>query len=490
MKFAIGDDVGQVKVITTTRGIDTSVQTSARAKIVSFLEPNRNAAIQAMQVLRFRGRDGIIAAASKGGLIRFLDPTVSPLAPADQQVLHTHQLPGGTDTDIIGLGLTASGILYAATSTGHIEFLTRFAGADDEIAVSAHDFAGGDFSAVGIHGGAQHSAGVPRAVALGGKDRDVEIWESSVSDGGGGKPTWRSVWKAKNVKPTKLGLEVPVWVSNIIFLPCSPPPPPPQPQPPSAVPAGKGAQRHAPATTEAYRLAVSTHHSHLRLYDTAVSRRPVFTETLSRTPILTLRLHPSTPADAGSPLTSARESPETATTLQALHFVYSDKHGHFGLHSTATRRSLGIYKGSTGAVLATTTTAAATTAAEGGAALVAGVGFDRYLWVYEGDEREVVSKVYVKTKGTAVVVLDAEDEVVAVAPEKKEAEVWDELEEVGDGGGDLGGKKGKGKGEGRGKRGAEGEGKERGDDYTEALVTIKRGKMSRPRGGDKKRRIV
>ncbi|KAH0606410.1 uncharacterized protein H6S33_004071 [Morchella sextelata] len=455
MKFAIGDDVGQVKIITTTRGIDTSVQTSARAKIVSFLEPNRNAAIQSMQVLRFRGRDGIIAAASKGGLIRFLDPTVSPLAPEDEQILHTHQLPGGTDTDIIGLGHTASGILYAATSTGHIEFLTQFADESSTIAVSTHDFPG-DFSAVGVHG--EQQSGVPKAVALGGKDRDVEIWESSVSDG---KATWKSVWKAKNVKPTKLGLEVPVWVSNIIFLPCSPPPPAP------AVVPGKG-RRHAPApaTTEAYRLAVSTHHSHLRLYDTTVSRRPVFTETLSRTPILTLHLHPSTPADADSPLTSAKESPETTTTLQELHFVYSDKNGHFGLHSTATRRSLGIYKGSTGAVLAT--------AAEGG--LVAGVGFDRYLWVYDGEERDVVSKVYVKTKGTAVVVLDGEDEVVVVEKKKdEEAEVWDELEEVGDE--DLGRKKGKGA-------------EEKEDDYTEALVTIKRKKMSKPPGGDKKRRIA
>ncbi|KAH8146752.1 uncharacterized protein LAJ45_09126 [Morchella importuna] len=433
MKFAIGDDVGQVKVITTTRGIDTSVQTSARAKIVSFLEPNRNAAIQAMQVLRFRGRDGIIAVASKGGLIRLLDPTVLPLAPESDQILHTHQLPGGTDTNIIGLGHTSSGILYAATSTGHIAFLTQFADASSTIAVATHDFPGGgsDFSAVGVH--AEQHDGVPKAVALGGKDRDVEIWESSVVEG---KVTWRSVWKAKNVKPTKLGLEVPVWVSNIIFLPCSPPPPPP---PAAAVP-GKG-RRHAPAptTTGAYRLAVSTHHSHLRLYDTTVSRRPVFTTALSRTPILTLHLHPSTPADAAAPLTSGKEAPETTNTLQELHFVYSDKNG----------------------------------AAVG--ELVAGVGFDRYLWVYEGAERGVVSRVYVKTKGTAVVVLDGEDEVVVVEGKKKdeEAEVWDELEEVGDG--ELGG--GRKMGEG---------------DYTEALVTIKRKKMSRPRapGGDKKRRIV
>lgn len=337
--------------------------------------------------------------------------------------------------------------------------------------VSTHDFfpGGGDFSAVGVH--AEQHDGVPKAVALAGKDRDVEIWESSVS-ADGGKAAWRSVWKAKNVKPTKLGLEVPVWASNIIFLPCSPPPPPPSTP---AVP-GKG-RRHAPpapATTEAYRLTVSTHHSHLRLYDTTVSRRPIFTSTLSRTPILTLHLHPATPADAAAPLTSGKEAPETTTTLQELHFVYSDKNGYFGLYSTATRRPLGIYKGSTGAVLATI--------AEG--ELVAGVGFDRYLWVYEGSEREVVSKVYVKTKGTAVVVLDGEDEVVVVERKKdEEAEVWDELEEVGDGDLGGGGKKGKGAEEGE---------EEGGDDYTEALVTIKRKKMSKPRapGGDKKRRVV
>lgn len=198
----------------------------------------------------------------------------------------------------------------------------------------------------------------------------------------------------------------------------------------------------------------------MRLYDTSVSRRPVFTVSLSQTPILQLRLHPDTLANPSAPLTSGKEAPEVALTLQELQFVYTDKNGHFGLYSTATRRELGIYKGATGAVLGVT-------AAEG---LVAGVGFDRYLWVYEG-EREMVGKVYVKTKGTAVVVLDAEDEVVERKKEGEgegeENEVWEEMEEVMEEGEEEGGK----------------------GDYTGALVKIKRKKGGSKASGEKKRRV-
>lgn len=85
----------------------------------------------------------------------------------------------------------------------------------------------------------------------------------------------------------------------------------------------------------------------------------------------------------------------------------------------------------------------------------------------------MVSKVYAKTKGTSVVVLDVEDEVVEKKKKEKGVEdgVWDEMEELVDD--DVGDERGGGK-----------------DDYTGALVKIKRKKGGiKPNDGGKKRRV-
>lgn len=374
------------------------------------------------------------------------------------------------ETDIVGFGCT-NGILYACTSSGSAQFIQLGEGEEDVEGITAtHNFspAEGSVAAFAIHPTERLAENpcIPKAIALGGENRELEIWESSWVDNA---VSWKSAWKAKNVKASKLGLEVPIWVTCIEFLPAitSPPVAPT----PAAVPARGGRRWNAQIPQNTYRLATGTHYSHLRLYDTSVSRRPVFSSTLSRTPILQLRLHPSTPSDPSSQLTSAKEAPETTNTLQNLHFIHTDKNGHFGLYNVHTRRSMGIYKGATGAVLSVTAAES-----EEGESLIAGVGFDRYLWVYEGDERKMVSKVYAKTKGTAVAVLDAEDEVVEKKQEKTaEDVVWDEMEEiVDDGGGDDD------------DDADEGEGKK--DDYTGALVKIKRKKGgSKPNDGKKKR---
>lgn len=412
-----------------------------------------------------------IAIASKGGLIRVLNPAVSPLAPESEQILMCSEIPPFSPTDevnIVGFGFT-NGILYACTSSGSAQFFRLGEGEDADGQIAAtHNFspAEGSVATFAIHPSERlaESPCIPKAIALGGENRELEIWESSWIDDA---VSWTSVWKAKNVKPTKLGLEVPVWVTCIEFLPSNTTPP--TESTPTPVPVrGRRWNAGVPQTPKnTYRIATGTHHSHLRLYDTSVSRRPVFSSTLSQTPILQLHLHQSTPSDSHSQLTSGKEAPETTNTLQNLHFIHTDKNGHFGLYNTHTRRSLGIYKGATGAVLSVTAAKS-----KEGQCLVAGVGFDRYLWVYEGEERKMVSKVYARTKGTAVVVLDVLDEVVEKKKKEKGVEdgVWDEMEEVVDDDED--------------ERGGDG------DDYTGALVKIKRKKGgNKPNDGGKKRRV-
>ncbi|PWW71819.1 hypothetical protein C7212DRAFT_360350 [Tuber magnatum] len=460
MKFAIGDDVGQLKIITAPRGTDTSLKTSARPRISTYFTPDRKDSVYAVcKIDKYRGeeRAGLVAVVFTFGKVKIVDTSVSPIYGEEEYLLYTHasaETPSTTAaaSPVISAGVQ-HGILYLFRASGQVVFY-RF---DEEppsvktVPLSANIAAGAIFTEHLVNGW-------PSAIAIGGAKRDLEVFEPTTEEG-----EWRSVWKAKNVKQDKLGLEVPVYIRRILFL-------------------GTGGGEATPDTTAVhpgrpkavqtsgskYRLATGTHHSHLRIYDAAVSRRPIFTATLTRSPILSLHLHPSTQSPTSTPLTAPNTPPESSKTSSLHNWIYSDSNGHFALYNSTTRREAGIYKGSTGAVNATATFSGD---------VVAGVGFDRYLRVYEGAGREIVVKAYVRSKGTAVVVLDGRDEMIEVEKSREEEEeekVWGEMEEV----------VGRGSGEGGGAE--EGEG-----DFTEALVRVRR---RRPRtdkegGGSKRRRM-
>ncbi|XP_065347938.1 WD repeat-containing protein 74 [Cloeon dipterum] len=75
-------------------------------------------------------------------------------------------------------------------------------------------------------------------VATGGKKNDLKLWD--VNSG------LTSTFKAKNVPHDWLELEVPVWISDIAFIP------------------------------DSDKIIVSTRHGHVRIYDPKAQRRPVF----------------------------------------------------------------------------------------------------------------------------------------------------------------------------------------------------------------------
>lgn len=391
------------------------------------------------------------------GNVKLVDTSVSPINGEEKYLLYTHASPTTPSAPAIASPVVSAGvqddILYLFRTNGEVVFY-RFDGKSPSVKtmpLPGNVAAGAVFTEALVDGW-------PGAIAVGGEKRDLEIFESATEEG-----DWKSVWKAKNVKQDKLGLEVPVYIRRILFLGAG-----------RGEAAGNTTAAHPrrPTTVKTsgrkYRLATGTHYSHLRIYDTAVSRRPIFTTTLTKSPILSLHLHPSTqsPSPTSAPLTVPDTPPELSTTLSPHSWIYTDSNGRFALYSSTTRREVGIYKGSTGAVNATATFSKD---------VVAGVGFDRYLRVYEGAGREVVVKAYIKSKGTAVVVLDGEDEVVEVEKsreEEEEEEVWEEMEEVAGGGS------------------GERDGGEEGD-FTEALVKVRR---RRPRtdkegGGSKKRRV-
>uniref|UniRef100_A0A1B6CVN9 Uncharacterized protein n=1 Tax=Clastoptera arizonana TaxID=38151 RepID=A0A1B6CVN9_9HEMI len=79
-------------------------------------------------------------------------------------------------------------------------------------------------------------------IATGGKENDLKLWDLE---------TQKQTFNAKNVRPDELQLRVPVWVSDLVFMPNS------------------------------EQVAVSTRYGHVRLYDpTTSTRRPVIQVTV------------------------------------------------------------------------------------------------------------------------------------------------------------------------------------------------------------------
>ncbi|KAI5780964.1 hypothetical protein EDC01DRAFT_710529 [Geopyxis carbonaria] len=386
MRLLVGDDVGQAKVIETSRGIDTTQPTSARATTTSFFPPSRTRPIQHATAVNFLERKNLAAVFSKGGLLRIFDPLSAPHSP---DIVFSHTLSVSPETDSIALGVVADTTLYAATASGQVLFLNLQNGTHTTATLPGPI---GTFAVTTT----KIQNGLPTALAVASEGRETEVFTASGSDG-----AWTSAWKAKNVKNNAIKLEAPIHPTQLIFLPSLP---------------------------GTFRLIVGTKQGLLRIYDSAVARRPVWSQQLSKHAIMALRLHPSTeltPPEA--PLCAVPgETPEKAQLARECALVFADHAEAFEVYSLTQRRSLGLYKGLSGAVL--------DVAVDAEAGVVAGVGFGRYVAAYNAaGGRALLTRVFTKTAGCCVAILDTTDKVVE--PEKKtgedEEDVWEGMEEVG-----------------------------------------------------------
>ncbi|CCX07204.1 hypothetical protein FPQ18DRAFT_336194 [Pyronema domesticum] len=374
MRLLVGDDVGQAKVIETIAGIDTTLPTSARATTTSFFPPSRTRPIQHALKVTYKDRDDLVAVFSKGGLIRIFDPSSSPTS-ADIAFSHTLDVP--SDTETLALGVTGTK-LYAAVATGHVLFL---------------DLTSGSYQIATLPGPISAFAATESlsAVATGGENKEIEIFTPE-ADG-----AWSSVWKSRNVKPNHLKLEIPVHCSQLKFL---------------------------PSVEGSYRLLASSHYGHIRVYDTAISKRPVFTAQPSKTGIQKMIIHPTAEISAAEePLIAVKGmEADKASLAKDFRVIYTNTSGAFAIYSLMERREVGIYKALEGAVNGI--------ALDEESDLVAGVGFGRYLAVFDAVSRTMKSRVYTKTVGCCVLVLDGTDPMIEQPDKEKEEDVWENMQEV------------------------------------------------------------
>lgn len=242
-----------------------------------------------------------------------------------------------------------------------------------------------------------HSPGI---FAYGGKDNDLQVARLfnpdslSFTDALAWKP--EVLFKAKNSEPDHLGIEVPVWVSAVLF--------------------------HQTSTDTEFQLVSASRHGHIRTYNTTKSKKPTATYKVCEKPILTLTF-----ADEKEESVIITDSHTYAARLSLTqtdaraHKIISASAGTFYKPSL---KVLGKYSagGNTGALNAVRVSFASD--------LVTMGGLDRYVRVFKISDRLLVAKVYVATQISSIITVD--DKVQATEEEKDEndeEELWQQLEQ-------------------------------------------------------------
>ncbi len=363
MRFATGDEVGVFKVVDVEVGTDTARSAAESAQVKTHKRPNRQSCVQVMTfVPDFKGAPAI-ALGRKGHIVEVWS--------FEGMVLHTWRDDAGEEDedDAYVCMETQHTILTTCTARGRATFRSL----NYTKKWYTKDLGGGEQSVSCLRMDPDFTMYLPMcpgAVAVGGKENDLTIWENNASNCDDMNDVreydMTLAFEARNVKDDELSLRVPVWVSDIQFI-----------------------ERY-PA--QGYYVAVCTRYRHVRIYDADKSRRPVISVEVGDSPLVSMLLG----NNWGE-------------------FYLSDSHGKVFCYSTLEKRILYQFKGGTGAVtgLASKDNTLAT------------VSLDRYLRAYDTKTHEMTAKVFLETKMTSVAVLES-----AYSPSEHKEDKEEEEEDV------------------------------------------------------------
>lgn len=319
------------------KGTDTSKQNATQPeKIDTFHSQGFKSRIEKLQRVDFEDEVYIVAARTNGTIELYKD---------DGSFTVVNSVADLFEKDEFVSVFVSAGYLYAATGNGVV------------IAVKLADFVSGKTTTpITVNITSPVSAFIPHPTqagvfASGGKENDVaiirlfkkKITEADLKE--------EILFKAKNVKPDKLDLRVPIWISNIAFV---------------------DLDQHK---KDRWFFITTTRYGQVRKYDTSHGRKPIYSKKLSDTPLVTLKL--------------------TADDK----IICSDTKTTTGIFDINKGVLLGKFKGATGATQSIDTV---------DGKLAAG-SLDRYVRVFDIDTREQLAKVFIGTKISSVVLLDSED---------------------------------------------------------------------------------
>lgn len=406
MKFLVSaDETGNVKEVHCSRGVDTSVKDGKQPLLVqTFLQTGDHTNVR-NRVIKFKNYNHTwFIAARLGGFVSIYD-LASESAECD--LLHTYALPvESTDKPSSIVTQEEHNFLMVAFESGSV-FIIYFK--DNEFSFEPlrlqlrEDLS--DSQKLTAFVASPYSPGV---FACGGRNTDLQVIrmfgankkfkEADFKDA----KNWKIkvLFEAENVEPDHLGIECPIWISQILF--------------------------HKDSPKKGYRLITATRHGHIRIYNTIEDQEPVGSYKVSERPILTMAYANE---DQDQVIIT-----DNHTFVVRMSLVDVDAKAERIVSASAgtfyrpSLKMLGKYSegGNTGAILDMEVSLDANIVAFG--------GLDRYLRVFDISSRKLLSKVYMGTQISCLEIMDDEDDDEAdVDPEtKEEEEFWDKLDDASD----------------------------------------------------------
>lgn len=218
---------------------------------------------------------------------------------------------------------------------------------------------------------------IPNVIAFGGKENDLQVWAGSKSshsfyaDGSEAQDSpcdlWSAltpIWQAKNVKNDDLDLRVPVWISDLAFLPAL--------------------ATSQPSSVKDLRIVTSTRFQQLRIYETKRARRPTTSAELCQQPISQFLLTSPTSDNLTAPI-------ELILTDSAANVTHVD---------LTKQNVIGSFKGFSGSVNSLTRS-------EDGKIIAAG-GMDGYLRAFDASTHTELCSIYIGRKILSCLILPDE----------------------------------------------------------------------------------
>lgn len=388
--FLAAEDTGAIKEVVFDEGMDTSVQDGPQPLISSFAALGKLKHIQKLALISTSQGTKFVAAARKNGSIEFY-----PYLLTDESApIFVFSAGEGADkVPWIGLTQYDDSTLIAGLEDGRLFFL-------DVSVVTVESDKPYDAPTVSVKGPLAcfdvNKELYPGKIAVGGKERDLEVFGWTLKKGN--EVSVKSEFQARNVKATEIDMRVPVWISGILF--------------------------QAAETKGAFRVITTTRHGQIRVYETAHGKRPRWDFKVTKDPLRTLApgLDPSYVV-----------SSDSHSSTFKLNFADNEKivlknkdNNQNKEHNRKAPCVVEKFPGSLGAVLHLVTT-------ENG--LLATVGLDRYLRIFDLQTTECTAKMFVGTQVSSLLFVDSErktaqEKHVEETAEKEDDDLWNHLDKV------------------------------------------------------------
>lgn len=412
--FVSADETGNIKEVVCSRGTDTSKKDGQQPEVVqNLLQPSDLTTVKTRIVDIASFLDKWLISTRLGGYVTVYDLSASSDIPEENyQLLHTYKLPVKSDDKPIALlSFEKFGFIMVAcesSSTVYIIYLNGGKFDFEPLPVQIPSRKEGMTLPISAFVKNPYVQGV---FACGGKDNDLQVFrmfekskKSFKEDDFKNADMWKPkiLFQAENVEPDHLDLEVPIWISKILFFEDAP--------------------------KKGFKLLTATRHGHIRKYDTVEDTEPTESYKVCEKPIISL-------------VFATKEQDEvviadTHTYVARLSLVKVDAKAYRIVSASAgtffkpSLKLLGKYSegGNTGAIHGLDAGLATGVVATG--------GLDRYLRVFNIATRLLVAKVYLGTQINSLVLLDDTDGDEGDEEKKRNSEeahedeeFWDELEE-------------------------------------------------------------